>query len=83
MSNPPFVRFLNETAAPRDKANYNGYLSFIPGAYRGNPDSTLVHRYLANQDFFWLEMKDNITDTSATKIYNTMDDYIIQYNELY
>lgn len=82
MSNPPFVRFLNETAAPRDKANYNGYLSFIPGAYGGNPDSTLAHRYLANQDFFWLEMKDNITDTSAKLEIETQENCLWIYIDL-
>ncbi|WP_164110506.1 MULTISPECIES: helix-turn-helix transcriptional regulator [Sphingobacterium] len=82
MSNPLFFRFLNETTVPRGKANYNGYLSFIPDVYGDNPDNTLAHRYLANQDFFWLEMKDSVTNATAKLEIETQEDCLWIYIDL-
>lgn len=54
----PFIKFLNENSLSGQTSQYDGYLSFIPEIHCPNTDKQLAHRYLYNDNFYWLELKD-------------------------
>lgn len=62
-----FVRFLDSDSLPRQASRYDGYLSFIPEILCPNADQQPAHRYLHNDNFYWLEVKDSV-ETSPQRL---------------
>lgn len=60
MTKAPFFQFLDETTVPRGNVSYDGYLSFIPETHCPKTDQQPTHRYLYNDNFYWLEVKDTV-----------------------
>lgn len=55
-----FVQFPNENSFSGQASRYDGYLSFIPETHCSITDKQPAHRYLYNDNFYWLEVKDSI-----------------------
>ncbi|WP_164126246.1 helix-turn-helix domain-containing protein [Sphingobacterium luzhongxinii] len=70
-----FVKFLNENSALRQASRYDGYLSFIPETHCSITDKQPAHRYLYNDNFYWLEVKDSIQlSPQQLEIHTNMQD---------